>query len=143
MIRRISKAHWICLAIGIVGFILGLCFHDSLSVANSNTQVASDLISLSIIAFCMVLLIKNDLNMFEREALEHSDKYHKENSIGFIVLFTNCIIIMIRGITLLNIVTSNELLTIILFALLQGMTFFQLVELIYLLICQLKAWRVK
>lgn len=143
MIRRISKAHWICLAVGIVGFILGLCFHDSLSVANSNTQVASDLISLSIIAFCMVLLIKNDLNMFEREALEHSDKYRKENSIRFIVLFTNCIIIMIRGITLLNIVISNELLTIILFALLQGMTFFQLVELIYLLICQLKAWRVK
>lgn len=143
MIRRISKAHWICLAVGIVGFILGLCFHDSLSVANSNTQVASDLISLSIIAFCMVLLIKNDLNMFEREALEHSDKYRKENSIRFIVLFTNCIIIMIRGITLLNIVISNELLTIILFALLQGMSFFQLVELIYLLICQLKAWRVK
>lgn len=142
MIRRISKGHWICLAVGIVGFILGLCFHDSFSVANGNTQVASDLIPLGIIAFCMVLSIKNDLNMLERETLKHSDNYHKENSIRFIVLFTDCICIMLRGITLLNIVTSNELLTIIVFALLQGMVFFQFVELIYLIICPLKAWRV-
>lgn len=136
MIKRFIKINWICLLLGMVGFILSVILHYT-PTSLDKYSIASGMISQGIIVFCMMISLLTSNGLYKD--IKQSGIHYKIKNIISTIIFSSSLLIMLRGITLLNFSAMNKTLLVILtFALINGLVVFQFLELIYLIICLFK-----
>lgn len=133
MVKRFIKINWICLLLGMVGFILSVILHYT-PTSLDKYSIASGMISQGIIIFCMMISLLTSNSLYKD--IKQSGTHYKIKNIISTIIFSSSLLIMLRGITLLSFsAMNNTLLVILVFALINGLVVFQFFELIYLIIC--------
>lgn len=142
MVKRYFKTHWFSIVVSLVVFILVLATHDLTDLKTNMSSIASCMISQSIIVFCMTFCIITPLVLPDVVSKSEISSYYKFNNIRLTIIFSSTLITMLRGILLLDVTKNNYDLAVVMYSLVGGLIVFQLLELINLIVNQLKAKRV-
>lgn len=142
MIKKYFKENWFCIVVSVGIFILFLATRDLSELKNHTSSIASCMISQSIIVFCMTFCIITPLVLPEVVSKSEISSYYKFNNIRLTIIFSSTLITMLRGILLLDVAKNNYDLAVVMYSLVGGLIVFQLLELINLIVNQLKAKRV-
>lgn len=143
MIKRYFKENWFCIVVSIGVFILFLATRDLSELKNHTSSIASCMISQSIIVFCMTLCTITPLKLLNILSKSELLEYHRLNNIRLTVIFSSTLITMLRGILLLDVAKNNEPLAAIMYSLVGSLIVFQLLELIKLVVNQVRPRKVK
>lgn len=141
MIKKYFKENWFCIVVGIGVFILFLANRNLAELKGNTSSIASCMISQSIIVFCMTLCILTPVIPLNIASKSEILEYHKLNKIRLTIIFSSTLITMLRGTLLLNVAKNSEPLAVVMYSLVDGLIVFQLLELINLIVNQLKAKR--
>ena len=142
MIKRYFRTHWFSIVVSLGVFILFLVTHDLTDLKTNMSSIASCMVTQSIIVFCMTLCIITPLVLPDVASKSEILGYYKLNNIRLTIIFSSTLITMLRGILLLDVAKNNYDLAVVMYSLVGSLIVFQFLELINLIVNQLRAKRV-
>lgn len=142
MFKRYFKTHWFSIVVSLGVLILFLVTHDLADLKTNMSSIASCMIIQSIIVFCMTLCMITPLVLPDVASKSEILGYYKLNNIRLTIIFSSTLITMLRGILLLDVARNNYVLAVVMYSLVGSLIVFQLLELINLIVNQLRAKRV-
>ena len=142
MIKRYFRTHWFSIVVSLGVFILFLANRNLAELKGNTSSIASCMITQSIIVFCMTFCMITPLVLPDVASKSEILGYYKLNNIRLTIIFSSTLITMLRGILLLDVAKNNYDLAVVMYSLVGSLIVFQLLELINLIVNQLRAKRV-
>lgn len=142
MVKRYLRTHWFSIVLSLGVFILFLATHDLTDLKTNMSSIASCMITQSFIVFCMTLCMITPLVLPDVASKSEILGYYKLNNIRLTIIFSSTLITMLRGILLLDVAKNNYDLAVVMYSLVGSLIVFQFLELINLIVNQLRAKRI-